>query len=445
MPAKKKKGNKLAKMSDEERLRYLQHRAEVELEAKRRKQQLIAAFAKNKLRREEGFFRLNTSKINEQWRFHLRQIKCKELYDEVGYLWKNFDYILRTKNAIIKTLYEDLEKSDINHRRLQEVHIEMIDKLIKNHKRSLESLHEHYIKSVMLIKFGEIREMNQAQEKLHDGCEHIEIILYAQQKLIDDKLMITRTRNAINTYNIEYTKIEAVLEMKQQIGTKMIEHWRKFNKIISGYQYVTLDKWKQYENLKTLDEDHKRETTNFPQLLSVLNITIESLRNRENALTDERNKIIIKLKKEIEMLRAHIFKLRQKINIDQAMNKIQLKRLTVISNKVIEKLEKVDQKSHALKVMINICSNFEPLIVYNDRYILEQVDTFLQDEGDVDLIISPYEQLEKFWKQFSYIKVKNFLIIKQYNQLIAENQKLKQFVRSYFNSGTRSSTAKLLY
>ena len=48
MPAKKKKGkgSKLARMSDEERLRYLQHRAEIELEAKRRKQQLIAAFAK---------------------------------------------------------------------------------------------------------------------------------------------------------------------------------------------------------------------------------------------------------------------------------------------------------------------------------------------------------------------------------------------------------------
>jgi len=47
MPKKKKgKGSKLARMSDEERVRYLQHRAELELEAKRRKQQLIAAFTK---------------------------------------------------------------------------------------------------------------------------------------------------------------------------------------------------------------------------------------------------------------------------------------------------------------------------------------------------------------------------------------------------------------
>lgn len=40
------KSNKLARMSEEERLRYLQHRADMEEEARRRKQQLIATFMK---------------------------------------------------------------------------------------------------------------------------------------------------------------------------------------------------------------------------------------------------------------------------------------------------------------------------------------------------------------------------------------------------------------
>lgn len=45
----KKKGgakNKLAKMSEEERARYLQHRADVEVETRRRKQQLISLYMK---------------------------------------------------------------------------------------------------------------------------------------------------------------------------------------------------------------------------------------------------------------------------------------------------------------------------------------------------------------------------------------------------------------
>lgn len=43
---KKSKVNKLARMSDEERARYLQHRADVEEEARRRKRELIARFIK---------------------------------------------------------------------------------------------------------------------------------------------------------------------------------------------------------------------------------------------------------------------------------------------------------------------------------------------------------------------------------------------------------------
>ncbi|KAL1140265.1 hypothetical protein AAG570_000197 [Ranatra chinensis] len=68
-------------MSEEEKQRYLQHRAAIEQEATRRKQQLISTFLKNKLKHEEGFTRLNSAKINQQWRQTLRQIKCKELHD----------------------------------------------------------------------------------------------------------------------------------------------------------------------------------------------------------------------------------------------------------------------------------------------------------------------------------------------------------------------------
>lgn len=43
---RKTKSNKFARMNEEERAQYIQHRAEFELEAKRRKQQLIAIYTK---------------------------------------------------------------------------------------------------------------------------------------------------------------------------------------------------------------------------------------------------------------------------------------------------------------------------------------------------------------------------------------------------------------
>jgi len=82
------------------------------------------------LKREEAFSRLNTAKINEQWRFILRRIKCKELYEDVNCLWKNFDRMIKTKDFLIQHLYNELKVADMDHRRLQEAHIQMINLII---------------------------------------------------------------------------------------------------------------------------------------------------------------------------------------------------------------------------------------------------------------------------------------------------------------------------
>lgn len=85
------------------------------------------------MKREEAFSRLNTAKINEQWRFILRQIKCKEFDEDIKYLWKNFDRMINTKDKIIQLLHVEIEMADIDHRRLQEAHIGIIDKIIGNY------------------------------------------------------------------------------------------------------------------------------------------------------------------------------------------------------------------------------------------------------------------------------------------------------------------------
>ncbi|RVE39935.1 hypothetical protein evm_015415, partial [Chilo suppressalis] len=86
-----KKGvNKLAKMSDEERARYLQHRADMEEEARRRKRELIARFIKNKLDKEEAYSRMNRAKINQEWRYILRRIKCKQMEADIQFIIGSF-------------------------------------------------------------------------------------------------------------------------------------------------------------------------------------------------------------------------------------------------------------------------------------------------------------------------------------------------------------------
>lgn len=175
----KKKGkdkNKLARMSEEERLRYLQHRAELEEEAKRRKQQLISTFMKvkctnqtciqhlqycadssfsslavpqfsfyitnsrsfrflplfvqNKLKKEDAFTRLNVAKIKSEWRDILRKIKCRELQQDLKAIKKECDESIHRKNSVIRRLLSDLDESEEIYSAMLHSHMNIIEKLI---------------------------------------------------------------------------------------------------------------------------------------------------------------------------------------------------------------------------------------------------------------------------------------------------------------------------
>lgn len=163
---KKSKGNKLAKMSEEERARYLQLRADIEEEARRRKIQLIALYMKvtkisilfsvvpffsylivslidriiiftqNKLKREEAFCRLNMAKINQEWRCILRKLKCQELRNEIMNMRKYCDNLLQHKENVIKRLLNDLELAHGQHDTAKQSHLEMLQKFISECKQN---------------------------------------------------------------------------------------------------------------------------------------------------------------------------------------------------------------------------------------------------------------------------------------------------------------------
>ncbi|XP_011308730.1 coiled-coil domain-containing protein 65 [Fopius arisanus] len=427
MPPKKKGGSKMARMSEEEKLRYLAHRAEIELEAKRRKQQLISVFTKNKLKREETFARLNTAKINEQWRFILRQVKCKELYEDLEYLWKNFDRILTLKNTIIQKLYGELEKADVDHRRLQEAHMETIDLLILRHQIRLKGLKDNYLEDVNRVEIGEIDEMNSVKGELSGDCKHLEAVIFAQNNFIEGRLAETKMRNAVNTFSIEHSKDEAISQIKRTIGGKIDDLWCRLNRVITDYQSKMQKKRKQYETLKSLDDAHHQEATKFPRHQSTLLTTMESLKNEESKLWNERNHTIGELKIQWENLNSRIWKLRQTIRMDQTMDRGQLKKLTVMSGSVIKEMKKIEEKSSMILLLMRICTSLEVKPLCLKKFNWGEAN----DESTSTGVMSPYDKLENFWEQFNDVKAEVIAIKREKNVVMAENKRLRASLKTY--------------
>ncbi|XP_012061368.1 PREDICTED: coiled-coil domain-containing protein 65 [Atta cephalotes] len=426
MPKKKKgKGNKLARMSDEERVRYLQHRAELELEAKRRKQQLIAAFTKNKLKREEAFARLNTAKINEQWRFILRRIKCKELHKDVEYLWNNFDRLMKMKNLMIQRLHSELEAADVNHRRLQEAHIKMMDLIIGS----------------LYYSSNETNELNRIRNNLEQYCSQLQNINFGQDKRIENILMQTKIQNAVNIYSIAYLKEDSLSCLMHYVSNEVEKLWRQLNEMITEYEKNTEDKRKQYEYLKEQDNAHRIDVAQYPKLQTQLQRVIKSLKQDTHALSQKREQSIVKLNDQIIRMRKKTKNLRQIFSMNQVMDTAQLKKLTIISANVRKELQRISEKGSTVLSLLRMCSNLEPFSLTVQKYTL-------RDMGSRRVFTScmsePFDKLDKFWEQFNYIKSDNIFMKKECDKLSFENKQLRNTLRTYLLTISKAPVARPL-
>lgn len=82
------------------------------------------------MKREEAFSRLNSAKINQEWRTILRNIKCVELRQEIKSVREYFDDALMRRNQIIDRLLFELDESEELYATMLHSHMENIDKLI---------------------------------------------------------------------------------------------------------------------------------------------------------------------------------------------------------------------------------------------------------------------------------------------------------------------------
>ena len=76
MPPKKKAAKgKMARMTEEERILHMERKALAEEEMKRKKEDMLAQFLKDKLGKEEKSSKFNMNKLQHQWRVIMREGK----------------------------------------------------------------------------------------------------------------------------------------------------------------------------------------------------------------------------------------------------------------------------------------------------------------------------------------------------------------------------------
>ncbi|XP_053649573.1 dynein regulatory complex subunit 2 isoform X3 [Cherax quadricarinatus] len=146
MAPKKKgkgKGDKLSRMTVEQRQQYLDRRAAQEAETNRRKEELLACFLKLKLADEERKGNVNQAKLMTKWREVLRQSKTSTLTTQLKELKTRVAETTKQQERLIHLLSSQVNQAQYQRTRAAHNHLSAVHKLTELHEEHVEVLNRH--------------------------------------------------------------------------------------------------------------------------------------------------------------------------------------------------------------------------------------------------------------------------------------------------------------
>ncbi|XP_075167931.1 dynein regulatory complex subunit 2 [Haematobia irritans] len=453
---KKGKGNKLAKMSEEERARYLQMRADIEEEARRRKMQLISMYMKNKLKREEAFSRLNMAKINQEWRSILRQVKCQELRKEIIDMEKYSKDMLDHKDSVIKRLLHDLEVAHSQHDNSSQTHMEMLQHFMSRfipkfsnsgqfeppwiqrtrdiQQQRLTFFKDNYDREreSMLQEFNE--DFNKMQSLRVRTHEQLENVYYQLEEKNENQRNEAHERYLAKLDDIKATmqlRIEDITEKGEQ---KLEKLWGEYQQALAEYVQHTEGFYADYMDLKERDEEYTNQTREYCYEIEKASNQLASLKL---TLADAEDKSEVRLKhlKDLkEYMGTKHNELKERIDEEMMENEEKFKMMSVESYKAVKNLKSLYEKGNTMLQLVTVCRKFEtekekilPLGLPPISKVMfeNEAEQYSQVPEELKESFCNWQLMEDFWKRVNNVKIDLVCLTQRKRALELENERLK--------------------
>ncbi|EDV37598.1 uncharacterized protein Dana_GF11331 [Drosophila ananassae] len=439
----KGKGNKLAKMSEEERARYLQMRADAEEETRRRKMQLISMYMKNKLKREDAFGRLNMAKINQEWRSILRQVKIQELRREIIDVESFFKEALKRKDQVIHRLIAHIESTEDMYANLQQSHMENITQIVDTHRSRIEFFRRIYEDDKQAVlseweqdsaRFKEMHALKQQQ---------LECVFYQLEETTDGGIRNNHERFLDRCEDLK-SGMQLQLEQITSRGEARLEKlWQEYQSVLGGYCQHIEGFYAEYVDLKQRDEEaalqisqQTYEIEHLVDQLANLRLVSEEFYVKQQGQLEQRQAIKQQLTERLRELRSCVE--------DEMSNDHQsFKLLSVESYNALQKLQEITGKGETLVQLSGVCSKMEtqrekmfqlPEISKEIIEIREVVEAGASPDPATDLLkdeVALVPQMETFWRRVNNVAVDVAVLKQQKRRLETENSQLKAQLQDY--------------
>ncbi|VDP81522.1 unnamed protein product [Echinostoma caproni] len=442
MPPKKKR-DKFANMTEEEKAVYLEQQRLAEEDAKARKTAMLTKYLQDKLEKEEKITRLNQFKLIHHWRTIMRETKSHELKRDIDILSQTFERIIDRKDSIIKTLIKDLNEAEEQHMMSLRSHLDNVDRMIELQNGRLQKLRTDYETELQLLisEFGREEDFLIAQHGKQ--LDDLKDIFVALDSTYTAKEADAKTEQHSMKDELKNKNLEDKHALRISLETKVNHLWFDFKTALSQYNKTTEEKISFFENLKAKDEKSAAEIEMQMRKLQRISEHIGICKRRMAKVSKEFEEKNKHLRDEREKLVAHFQNLKTQLNKLRESQHEKLVKVSLESGAATKRVQQLLTKAERIIKLAEHCRKYETeeekvIPFYSSSLTLEEeklVNEAYYIEGDSDLakIMRRCAPLEMFWRRFNKVQLDRLAIIKERDMLQQENLQLRSLLKQYLD------------
>ncbi|XP_044312670.1 dynein regulatory complex subunit 2 [Drosophila rhopaloa] len=384
---------------------------------------------------------------NEEWHEMCREIKIKELNEEMVVWGERTERNILAKNDHIKMLLDDMLQTQDQHVRSYSKTVELID----------------HIRDCFHVMLGGVRSMydQQADEMLRDYYEEV------RRRTEELEAMQTNSDNIIHATNIttrdqikeDYTiyleqrddrvntEVENRFKTRDQVVRRMSFMQQQLNDFVESLRSTELDAHK-YEKIHWLTERQEA----FMEESRKLNAEESKYINMQAELQREMVRMDVENNSTLNDLRLefqYFTNVRKKIELNQEMDRdITHEKLRILTGECYELTKQMEKHVKSGELLLALSITCRKLQTEAEKVILGGEvfdDTELQVEENFKLqtlnlkdhvdmteeeLVELNKSLKNFWRRQAMAEAQNLLMLEEKRRLTEDNQRLINFLKS---------------
>ncbi|XP_010192328.1 PREDICTED: coiled-coil domain-containing protein 65, partial [Mesitornis unicolor] len=283
----------------------------------------------------------------------LREVKHKELRQDVEILRQTFARVMDCKDSAIKSLVTELEEAEEQHAQALRSHLSNIDRLLQLQRCRLTCLEEGFSAQLEALETEFETERRTILEQHERECRFLrDVTLSAEQNYAtsdhETTLKFQSTWNDIKNKGLQekqYTRI--------QMSGKADALWKKFKQAMQGYKEATEHQKIAYKTLKEKNVKSSREIKTQTKKLQKLQDSVAATKGR---ITAPRRKHAWEEKEKALRL---LQELKSEMNQARAKAHGRLIELSVQSDATLKALGQVVEKALRVLRLAEMCRKLE--------------------------------------------------------------------------------------